>query len=52
MDTKNSIGALYGVQIITYEKGIMVGKLAKVYFEKTTQRLTGLAFSTGRIRIG
>lgn len=52
METKHSMSALYGVQIITYEEGLQVGKVSEVYLEKASKRLTGMAFSSGIIGFG
>jgi sporulation protein YlmC with PRC-barrel domain len=52
METKYSISTLYGVQIITYEEGLRLGKVSEVYITEETKKIEGISFSTGRIGVG
>ena len=52
METKYSISALYGVQIITYEEGLRLGKVSEVYIAEGAKKIESISFSTGRIGTG
>ncbi len=52
MENRQSLNAMVGIQIITYEEGVRLGKVSDVYIDREKKKVEGISFSTGRIGFG